>query len=156
MACRAGDIRPIKVLPVALKVTMKVWLHVASDYLALRRQPSHGFRKSLQPAEVHHILRTLVHKHSGWGDRWTFCKVDIAKAYDSVSWKAIDDMFIERRHPFHVPRHLLDTPHWSSSKLFSRCWGPELHSTTDERSTSRRTCIAADICGGHGGGDSTC
>lgn len=99
MACRPGDYRPITVLPVALKITMKVWLHHASEFLTLRRQPSHGFRSSFQPAEVHHILRTLIRKHSEWGESLTLCKVDIAKAYDSVTWKAIDEMFRERQLP---------------------------------------------------------
>lgn len=104
MACRPGDYRPITVLLVALNITMKVWLHHASDFLTLRRQASRGFRSSFQPAEVHHILRTLIRKHSIWGVSLALCKVGIAKAYDCVTWRAIDEMFRARQLP-DVLRH---------------------------------------------------
>lgn len=78
---------------------MKVWLHHASGFLRLRRQPSHGFRSSFQPAEVHHTLHTLIRKHAEWGESLCLCKIDIAKAYDSVTWRAIDEMFRARRLP---------------------------------------------------------
>lgn len=52
-----GDVRPITVLPMSVKLAAKLWLSAAMPYLTLRRQSSHGFRASFQAAEVHNMMR---------------------------------------------------------------------------------------------------
>lgn len=100
-----GDFRPITVLPVCLKLTMRAWLCAASPYLELRRPPSHGFRAAWQPAEAHFVLRDLLGKHTEWDSAIDTCKNDNYKAYDILAWASIDALFVERG----LPQPLRDT-----------------------------------------------
>lgn len=85
MACRPGDYRPIPSYPLHLRTPRRYGC----------MQPPTSWRL----AEVHHILRAHVRKHSEWGDTLTCCKMDITKFYVSGTWRAIDDMLEERHLP---------------------------------------------------------
>lgn len=82
--------RPITVLPVTLKLALKIWMSATEKNLHLRRLPSQGFRKGVQAAETHLGLRTLVSKHLEWGAEWT---------YDTLLWTAVQRSFDRRGAP---------------------------------------------------------
>lgn len=79
-AALPSDFRPITVLSVYVKLAAKFWLAVATPYLILRRQSSHGSRPEVQAAEVHRLMRDLVAKHQELGANLAIIKLDIAKS----------------------------------------------------------------------------
>lgn len=98
-ACMAGDFRPITVLPILLKASMRCWMLHAGPWLALRRPASHGFRPGFQAAEVHFLARALQRKHAELGMRLVTAKLDIKQAYDTLAWGSIQALFERRGLP---------------------------------------------------------
>lgn len=86
---------------VMLKVAMRSWMELAMPLLELRELPSHGFRAGFQAEEVHGDSQGLISKHVEWGASITICKLDIAKAYETLSWAAAQAMFEHRALPVH-------------------------------------------------------
>lgn len=98
-AIAAGQFRPITVLPVTLKISMHIWMALASPFLALQETTSHGFRAGFQAAELHGGFRLLLSERAEWQMPLVLAKVDIAKAYDSLTWAAIQRTFERRNLP---------------------------------------------------------
>lgn len=99
LALDPGEFRPITVLPVMLKMSARAWMVAARLYLALQRRSSHGFRPTFQCSEVHWSLRSLLERRREWGLATCLCKVDIRKAYDTVSFAGINALFETRQLP---------------------------------------------------------
>lgn len=99
-AALPGDVRPIIVLSVSVKLAAKLWLEAAKPYLELRSSSPHGIRPMFRAAEVHRLMRELVSEHQEWGVHLTIIKLDIAKAYDTLLWASIEDEFVQRGMPF--------------------------------------------------------
>lgn len=98
-ACAPRLFRPITVLPVLQKVGLRAWLVAATPYLKLRSQASHGFRREFQAAELQLLIRSIMDKRLEWNLPFFVAKLDIAKAFDSVSWDAICWLFERRNLP---------------------------------------------------------
>lgn len=98
-ASAPGAFRPVTVLLVLLKVTMRCWLYPVEPYLRLRRLPSHGFRPGFQAAEAHWSIRTLMQKYGEFGMKVVVSKLDIYKAYDTLKWESIEASFERRGMP---------------------------------------------------------
>lgn len=94
-----SDYRPITVLPTMFKFVMRLWILESSEYLALRHTSSHGFRATYQAADIHFALRAILAKRKEWGLSTYICKLDIRKAYDTVSWTAVAALFGRRGLP---------------------------------------------------------
>lgn len=86
-ALLAKQYRPITVLPDLQKLALRVWLHASMPHLELRQKGSHGFRPSLQAAELQAIVRLLFEKRRAWGLPAFLAKLDTAKAYDTFPGK---------------------------------------------------------------------
>lgn len=78
---------------------MRCWMAAAARFLCLRRLPSHGFRESFQAAEVHFAVRALMQEHREYGSSVVVAKLDIPKAYDTLSWPSTQSMFERRGLP---------------------------------------------------------
>lgn len=74
---RAADYRPITVLPVLAKVTLKLWLREAQPHIELRPPASHGFRSGWQAAELIHLIRTIGERREDWQLPFMLAKPDI-------------------------------------------------------------------------------
>lgn len=59
--------RPITVLPVCLKLCLKIWMHSADKYLSLRHWSSQGFRRGFRPQK--HILLCARSSVNIWSGR---------------------------------------------------------------------------------------
>lgn len=92
-------LRPITTLPVALKMCMNTWHKLARPFLQLESKASHAFSPSFQSGEVHWCLRSLPRKHDEFGCGPLICKIDIRKAYDTLTWSAIQSTFRRRTLP---------------------------------------------------------
>lgn len=95
----AGDYRPITVLPTIQKVILRTWMTLATPWLGLREVTSHGFRSSYQCAEAHAVARQVPARRTEWGLSTVIAKLDISKAYDTVTHDAIQECFDRRGLP---------------------------------------------------------
>lgn len=77
----------------------------ATPFLQLQKPSSHGFRPGFQAGEVPVGLRYLFSTRQEWPLPLVVAKIDIAKAYDTVSWNAIQRMFIRRNLPPALQAH---------------------------------------------------
>lgn len=94
----AGDFRPITVLPTIQEVILRTWMSLASPWLALREPAPHGFRSGYQCADSHAVTRHALTRRSEWGLTTVVAKLDISKAYDTITHDAIQECF-DRRGP---------------------------------------------------------
>lgn len=95
----AGDFRPITVLLAIQKVVLRTWMHLAAPWLSLREPASHGFRSSYQCPAANAVARHVLARRSEWGLATVAAKLDIAKAYDTVTHDAIQERFERRGLP---------------------------------------------------------
>lgn len=71
-------------------------MQAAGTYPELRRRTSFGLRKGHSCAEVPLILRHLLERRREWGLPTTVVKLDVAKAYYTVSYASISALFRKR------------------------------------------------------------
>lgn len=96
---RPADYRPISVLSILEKITLKLWLREAQPYIDLKKPANHGFRGGWQAAELVHFIRSLSERREEWQLHSMLAKLDIQKAYDNVLWTAIQWVFELRGLP---------------------------------------------------------
>ena len=84
------DFRPISLIPQLQKLYSK-WLYALLRPTADQCIPSsqHGFRPKRQAAEIHHLLNKLQEIGHEWRMQYIVLKVDIRKAFDTISRGAI-------------------------------------------------------------------
>eukprot|EP00971_Amphidinium_carterae_P329824 6462528-Amphidinium_carterae.1 len=84
------DLRPIAVLPITMKLASKMMLNRIKDRIDDLQPPeSFGFRPNKQCSDCHTILRLLATKFVHWKWDISICKLDVAKAFDSVEHPAL-------------------------------------------------------------------
>ena len=85
-ASKLDDFRPISLIPQLQKVYSR-WLYTLFLPAADSKIPptQHGFRPRRQCAEIHHIFGKLRELGQEWRMRFVAMKVDVRKAFDTIS-----------------------------------------------------------------------
>ena len=118
--------RPISLIPQLQKLYSK-WLYSYLRLIIDQNLPptQHGFRPRRQAAEIHHVMGKLQELGHEWRMKYIVLKVDIRKAFDTISRGAI---ICALRHTGAHPRLI-----WAISReLLANKLQPFLHGVTPQ------------------------
>ena len=96
LADSPSQFRPIALLAQLKKLyTRWVMLFLQQDFEAAQVSTQYGFRRARQASEVSHTILRMKEKAFEWHQNWSFYKIDVAKAFDSVSHSRVIDALRE-------------------------------------------------------------
>lgn len=96
---RVQQLRPSAVLPTLQKAFVRILRSRISEQLSQSDPWGHGFRKGFQAAEVVMVLMLVIQKCREWLMEMSIVRIDLMKAYDMLSLRAVWDTMRSRGVP---------------------------------------------------------
>ena len=92
LADSADQFRPIALLAQVNKLyTRWLMLFLQGDFEAAQIHAQYGFRRHRQASEVSHTALRIRERAYEWEQPWSFYKIDVARAFDSISHHCVLD-----------------------------------------------------------------